>query len=154
MQQSPLHTGQVEPPQTLDASWFPWAKFYTSGAWHKQLSELPHSAISQTLCRMLWADVHLEILRQCMESGIYQYILVLLLRYIQDIYLYIPLYTIFIHLILCYWLWWYMKAVIFYATVYGGIGSLFCCFFLNMTGCTAMLIDIFSYQDLSSPPGF
>ena len=28
---------------------------YTSGAWHEQLSELPHSTISRTLWRMLWA---------------------------------------------------------------------------------------------------
>ncbi len=73
-------------------------------------------------------------------------------QYIHDISLYIPVFTIFIHLIP------WTHAIV---QVYGGTGSLFCCSFqvVNMTVCTAMLIDIFSYpwcrdskrNDLSRP---
>ena len=37
--------------------------------------------------------------------------------------------------------------VIYYALVYGGIGSLFCCSHFNMTVCTEMLMDIFSIRN-------
>ena len=56
--------------------------------------------------------------------------------------------------ILCYCLWWYRKAVIFYAIVYWGIGSHFCCSHLNMPVCTEMLPDIFTWLYLSMLWGF
>ncbi len=53
--------------------------------------------------------------------------------------------------ILCYCLWWFTKAVIYHAIVYGGIWSLFSCSFFNMPVCTAMYCHACGCHYLSGP---
>ncbi len=99
VQQSPLHTGQVEPPLSQDDCWFPWAKFHIVGG-----SQHVHGNVWCTWrYPCCWSGSPPSSDSQCGHAGKNMYIL----GYVST-YIYILVYT-------STYLWGLVRAVVWIA---------------------------------------